>query len=211
MIAIQKKPRPPNRTDKRRQRTREQILSAVETLVLKEGYEDTSAEAIAELADLGRSTFYNHFDNKKDAVLATVTMHYAKYGEEAYVPLEQVSDRRVSIATSAANLFKSMAKDPLTRQLVDRPSLLVQAIVDSQWDLMVNDLTEGLGQGHFKFTSSLESLVTLLTWGFTGLLIQAIQRDSIDLTCWEWCRLLLLNLGVDAADIQEILDRITTQ
>jgi AcrR family transcriptional regulator len=59
---------PPNRMARRRQRTRQQLLDATQKLILDQGYEDTSAEAVAELADLGRSTFYNHFDNKQDAV-----------------------------------------------------------------------------------------------------------------------------------------------
>ena len=75
-----------SRNDRRRQRTRQQLLQAVETLVLSDGYEDTSAETIAELADLGRSTFYNHFDNKEDAVLSTLTERFKQYGKAAYVP-----------------------------------------------------------------------------------------------------------------------------
>ena len=207
MSTAQKKPDKPNRMDQRRERTRQQILTAVESLVLKQGYNDTSAEAIAELADLGRSTFYNHFDNKKNAVLATITARYTRYGQDAYVPLEKTLDRRVAVAMSAAAIFRAMANDALTRQLVDRPHLLVQALLASQVDFVVGDASDGIRQGHFKFAANLESMFTLLMWGYVGLIIKAINDDSVESTCVDWCRLLLLNLGVNAGEIEDILER----
>jgi AcrR family transcriptional regulator len=207
MSTAQQKPDKPNRMDQRRERTRQQILTAVESLVLKQGYDDTSAEAIAELADLGRSTFYNHFDNKKNAVLATITARYTRYGQDAYVPLEQTLDRRVAVAVSAGEIFRAMANDPLTRQLVDRPHMLVQALLASQVDFVVGDASDGVRQGHFKFATNLESMFTLLMWGYVGLIIKAINDDSVESTCVDWCRLLLLNLGVNAGEIEDILAR----
>lgn len=207
MVKAQKTSDKPNRMDQRRERTRQQILTAVESLVLKQGYNDTSAEAIAELADLGRSTFYNHFDNKNDAVLATITARYKTYGQRAYVPLAETLDRRVSVTMSTATLFRAVANDPLTRQLVDRPQLLAQALMASQRDLMVADGTEGVRQGHFKFVANLESMATMLMWGYVGLLIKAINEDSVESTCMDWCRILLLNLSIDATVIEDILEK----
>ena len=196
---------PPNRMAKRRQRTREQLLAAVESLVLEHGYAEASAEAIAELADLGRSTFYNHFDNKQDAVLATLIAHYHDYGGAAYVPLEETHDRAESVVRSTLRVFKAMAEDPLTRQLVDRPRLLAQANAESQGEFMVRDFTEGVEQGRFKFSVSLESLGTALNWSYVGLLIRAITQDSAEETSLEWARFLLLNLGIQQDEIEGLI------
>ena len=205
MFEAREKPQVQNRTVKRRQRTRQQILQAVESLVLSNGYDDTSAEAIAELADLGRSTFYNHFNNKQEAVLATVTARFVGYGQDVYVPLEQSPDRAVALAMSAANLFEAVARDPFTKELVERPRLLIQALIDSQYDFMVKDVGEGIDQGRFKFVSNLEQTLTLLIWGLVGLLTSAINKDSADDSCRDWCRLLLLNVGIPAEEIEGIL------
>ena len=197
-----------SRNDRRRQRTRQQLLQAVETLVLSDGYEDTSAETIAELADLGRSTFYNHFDNKEDAVLSTLTERFKQYGKAAYVPLNQLQDRRLSIAKSGLSIFKAMAHDPLTAQLLNKPTLLVQAVSDSQGDFLIADLTEGVKQGHFNFIMSLDSLVSALTWGFTGLLIYAVNNDSVETTGIEVCKFTLLNIGLSHQEIESVISQI---
>ena len=196
---------PPNRMARRRQRTRQQLLDATQKLILDQGYEDTSAEAVAELADLGRSTFYNHFDNKQDAVLAMLTPHYHDYGDVAYVPLEATLDRAESVARSSLRVFTAMTRDPLTRKLVDRPRFLARAIAESQGDFIVRDFTEGVMQGRFKFAVSTESLMTILNWSWVGMLITAINQDSIDEASAEWTRFLLLNLGIPQDEIEGLI------
>ena len=195
----------PNRMARRRERTRLQLLDALETLILKHGYEDASAEAVAELADLGRSTFYNHFDNKQDAVLAMLTQHYHEYGDEAYIPLEQTRDRAESVIRSTLRVFKSMAEDPLTRQMVDRPRLLAKAIAESQGEFLVRDFTEGVMQGRFRFAASLDTMALVLNWSYVGMLVNAIKQDSIEETRLEWARVLLLNLGIQHDEIESVV------
>jgi AcrR family transcriptional regulator len=196
----------PNRTARRRLRTRQQLLEAVESLVLSSGYADTSAEAIAELADLGRSTFYNHFNNKQEAVLATITARFADYGAKANVPEEQSPDRAVALTISATEVFLAVARDPFTKELVDRPRLLIQALIDSQYDFIVAELAGGIDQGRFKFVTSLEQTITLLLWGKVGLLTSAINNGSMETVCRDWCRLLLLNVGIAPDEIESIIN-----
>jgi AcrR family transcriptional regulator len=179
---------------RRRQRTRQQLLDAAQKLILEQGYEDASAEAVAELADLGRSTFYNHFNNKQEAVLAMLTQHYRDYGDIAYVPLEETPDRAESVGRSTMRVFTAMARDPLTRKLVDRPRFLAKAIAESQGEFMVRDFTEGIMQGRFKFAVSMESLTTILNWSY-----------SIDEASLEWTRFLLFNLGIPQDEIEGLI------
>ena len=107
---------PTNRMTKRRLRTRQQLVDAARNIILKNGYDDASAEAIAELADVGRSTFYNHFENKMDAVIAMLTEHYHSYGDAAYIPVSEVPDRAISMAVAAIKIFQNLATGPLTRK-----------------------------------------------------------------------------------------------
>jgi AcrR family transcriptional regulator len=55
-----------DRRDRRVQRTRAGLLSAFNHLVLTRGYDAITAAKIAEQANIGRSTFYEHFQGKKD-------------------------------------------------------------------------------------------------------------------------------------------------
>lgn len=196
---------PPNRMAKRRQRTRLQLLSAAEQVVLQHGYEQASAEAIAELADLGRSTFYNHFDNKSDVVLATLTARLREYGEKAYVPLDEISDRAVSVVRSTLQVFRDMASDPLTQQLVGRPLLLARAIAESQGEFAARDFSEGVTQGRFKVAVSEESLLSSLNWSYVGMIIHAISQDSIEQSSLDFSQLMLLQLGIEQGEIESII------
>ena len=94
-----------------------------------------------------------------------------------------------------------MARDPLTRKLVDRPRFLARAIAKSQGEFMVRDFTEGVMQDRFKFAVSTESLATVLNWSYVGMLITAINQDSIDETSVEWARFVLFNLGIAQYEI----------
>jgi AcrR family transcriptional regulator len=54
------------KADRRTERTRAALMSAFNSLLLSEGYEDVTVERVAERANIGRSTFYMHYSGKED-------------------------------------------------------------------------------------------------------------------------------------------------
>jgi len=54
------------RLERRKARTRAAIITAASKLFHERGYEDTSIQQIAELADTGVGTLYGYFDSKDD-------------------------------------------------------------------------------------------------------------------------------------------------
>ncbi len=61
----------PGRLERRKARTRAAIISAASKLFHERGYEDTSIQQIAELADTGVGTLYGYFSSK-DEILREV-------------------------------------------------------------------------------------------------------------------------------------------
>jgi AcrR family transcriptional regulator len=55
---------PPNTTDRRVQKTRKLLQEALIELVTAKGYESVTIQEILDTANVGRSTFYAHFQNK---------------------------------------------------------------------------------------------------------------------------------------------------
>ena len=194
-----------DRKTRRRNRTRQQLIDAVQAVILQHGYDGTSADSVTEMADLGRSTFYNHFESKQDAVLAMLTSHFREYGEAAYVPLEETHDRALSVTYSTLRVFKAMASDPLTRQLIERPRMLAKAIAESQGEYVVKDFAEGIKQKRFKFAIEPQSLAVALNWSYVGMLISAIQQDTVETMALDWARFLLTNLGLDQLEIEGLI------
>lgn len=63
---------PTRMSDRRVQRTRALLLSALLDLLIERGYEELSIQAIVDRANVGRSTFYTHFLDKRELLLSGV-------------------------------------------------------------------------------------------------------------------------------------------
>ena len=58
-----------NITDRRVQRTRKALRSALLELIKEKGYDSVSVEEITQRANLGRATFYLHYKDKEDLLV----------------------------------------------------------------------------------------------------------------------------------------------
>ena len=56
--------------DRRVQRTRQQPRGALLSLIQERGFEALSVQDIIDRANVGRVTFYAHFDNKEDLLVS---------------------------------------------------------------------------------------------------------------------------------------------
>src|SRR5438067_6661592 len=56
--------------DRRIQRTQELLKTALMSLIQEKGFETLSVQDIIDRANVGRATFYAHFDNKEDLLLS---------------------------------------------------------------------------------------------------------------------------------------------
>src|SRR5690349_24938340 len=54
----------------RQDRQRQRLFGAAAAVFARVGYADASAEAIAREAGMSKATFYEHFDNKEDCIIA---------------------------------------------------------------------------------------------------------------------------------------------
>lgn len=57
-------------SDRRVQRTRRSLRDALITLLLDRGWDDINIQVLCEQADIGRSTFYLHFQNKEQLLVS---------------------------------------------------------------------------------------------------------------------------------------------
>lgn len=81
-----------NRASRRAMRTRQRLLDAALALFSERGVERTAIDEITERADVGKGTFYRHFENKEaitialvetavDRLVASVRSHCADVGD----------------------------------------------------------------------------------------------------------------------------------
>ena len=58
------------RPDRRVARSRRALKEALTDLILEQGYESVTVQDVIDRADVGRSTFYAHFVDKDDLLMA---------------------------------------------------------------------------------------------------------------------------------------------
>jgi Bacterial regulatory proteins, tetR family/Transcriptional regulator C-terminal region len=59
----------PKQTDRRIQKTKKYLTEALIALIFKKGYEQVTIQDIIDKANVGRSTFYFHYENKEQLLL----------------------------------------------------------------------------------------------------------------------------------------------
>ncbi len=99
-----------NRHERRRQQTRQRLIQAAVALLLEEGYDAMNIQAITDRADLGRGTFYIHFQDKEDSVWSAI--------KDLMLELEQQAHRELAGRTPAnveyqglLNIFRHAEKN----------------------------------------------------------------------------------------------------
>ena len=63
----------PGRTDRRIGKTRRALKEALASLIVEKGYEAVTVQDVIDRADVGRSTFYAHFLDKDDLLMAIIS------------------------------------------------------------------------------------------------------------------------------------------
>lgn len=72
----------PDKVDRRIQRTRQSLQDALITLILEKGYEAVTVQDVIDRANVGRATFYAHFQDKEDLLLSEfdqLTAHFNQH------------------------------------------------------------------------------------------------------------------------------------
>ena len=84
--------------DRRVKRTRTSLLIALLDLIVEKGYEEVTVQDIVDRANVGRSTFYTHFLDKRELLLSGV--------EELHSFLSQQRAALEGSAVASARLFR---------------------------------------------------------------------------------------------------------
>lgn len=79
------------KVDRRVQRTRQLLNRALMELIVEKGYDSVTVQDIIDRANLGRSTFYAHYQDKEDLLLSGIdeVVHSLIWGDEAFSKDEQ--------------------------------------------------------------------------------------------------------------------------
>ena len=95
------------RVDRRVQRTRQLLNDALMSLIVEKNYEAITVQDIIDRANLGRSTFYVHYQGKEDLLLSSMgEVVHSLIGSVETSPMEDKENRKSCRILSTLPIFR---------------------------------------------------------------------------------------------------------
>jgi AcrR family transcriptional regulator len=165
---------PVSRFERRRANTRRALIAAARQILAETGESTASIQQIAERADVGFGSFYNHFETKTALFDAAVA--------DALEELGQLIDELTGMIEDPAEVFAASVR--LTLQLSARHPQITQILrlrglqhVHSETGLApraLRDLARGRGSGRFQID---DPMIALSAIG--GAIIGLLQLNAV--------------------------------
>ena len=89
-----------NRRERKKEETKSRILKAAFELFVQNGFEATTIDQIADLADIGKGTFYNYFSSKEAALDGFIEELAAQRGQKIWASILELPDTRQRLIKS---------------------------------------------------------------------------------------------------------------
>jgi AcrR family transcriptional regulator len=159
------------RDDRRVHRTEQLLRTALVSLIEEKGFETLTVQDIIDRADVGRATFYAHFDNKEDLLVS---------GFDGLRTALKELQRRAHLRTTSSDerlfafsheMFAHIAEyRKVFRAMVGKRSgaLVQQLLQKIVVDLVRDDLKAMVGRRDDR-SAPAEAVVQFVTGGFFGL------------------------------------------
>jgi AcrR family transcriptional regulator len=139
------------RRSPRVERTQQALLQSLLDLIVEKGYQRTTVEDVLRRADVGRTAFYAHFDNKQDLLLHRMAdIPWVRRGEgaglvDATFLFEHIADARDMVAgLRGTSAFDDAIASLRNQLLVSFTQLLEERSTDSDSDIKLQLTAQSL-------------------------------------------------------------------
>ncbi|MFJ8021435.1 TetR/AcrR family transcriptional regulator [Streptomyces sp. NPDC096311] len=196
---------PSNRFERRRAATRQALIGAARQILAETGDTDTSIQAIADRADVGFGSFYNHFESKTALFDAAVLDALDEYGRAIDERLEGIDDPAERVAFGVRLSARMAETHPEIMRILRHRGL---GHIHSDRGLApraLSDLQTGAASGRFTFTSP-EIALSSLGGSLLALLDLHLSRPDADgdEAAAAMAEMMLRMLGVPTDEAREI-------
>ena len=108
----------PNRFDRRREKTRLDLLAAAERVIARKGYHSTRISDIAHEADVGLGTFYLHFKTKNEIFIELIEHGASELLAMIDEAKKGVADAAERLRISVETILDAAAENPESFRIV---------------------------------------------------------------------------------------------
>jgi AcrR family transcriptional regulator len=199
-------PRPASRFERRRARTRQALITAARQILAETGESTASIQEIAERADVGFGSFYNHFETKTALFDAAVADALEEFGQLFDGLTEGIEDPAERFAASVRLTLRLAAFHPEITQI-----MRLRGLVHLHEDIglsprALRDLTSGRESGRFKIEDPAIAL-SAVGGAMLGLLQLNAVTELDDHTGEQMAELILRMLGIPVDEARELAAR----
>lgn len=198
--------RQPSRRDRKRQRTRTELVGAARALIAENGVSALRVSDVTERTDVALGSFYSHFESKDAIVEAVVADAVSDLADALRVASADIEDPAEAMALGARQLVAIGRDEPeLARLLLalDHPEDRFRAII---WPRAMTVMQRGIDSGRFT-TESPELLLSLAIAGVFAALQLSVESPDLPDIASRCASALLRLVGVDHDSAEEIAHR----
>ncbi|MEV5842901.1 TetR/AcrR family transcriptional regulator [Streptomyces sp. NPDC051985] len=199
---------PSNRFERRRAETRQALVRAARRILAETGDTGASIQAIAERADVGFGSFYNHFDSKTELFEAAVVDALEEFGQTFDERLAGIDDPAELVAAGFRLSARMADSHPELMQVLRRRGLGHIHSENGLTTRALRDVQVGMASGRFTVV---DPAVALSALGGTLLSLVELRfaRPEIDgdEAAANLAEMVLRMLGVPPDDAREVARR----
>ncbi|MEU6201577.1 TetR/AcrR family transcriptional regulator [Streptomyces sp. NPDC047061] len=199
---------PSNRFERRRAETRQALIRAARQILAETGDTSASIQAIAERADVGFGSFYNHFESKTELFEAAVVDALEEFGQAFDEQLAGIDDPAELVAAGFRLSARMADSHPELMQVLRRRGLGHIHTENGLTTRALRDVQVGMASGRF---TDVDPTVALSALGGTLLSLVELRFSRQDLDCDETAanlaKMVLRMLGVPPEEAHEVARR----
>lgn len=134
----------PNRFDRRREKTREDLMEAAERVISRKGFHQTRIADIASEADVGLGTFYLHFKTKNEIFIELIEAGAAQMRLEIAEAKAAATEPEDKLRISIESILSAAAEEPEMFRIVFGHSPAFLDLMQRVFDLFIADFRDDL-------------------------------------------------------------------
>ncbi|MDD9375183.1 TetR/AcrR family transcriptional regulator [Streptomyces sp. ZAF1911] len=199
-------PQPLNRFERRRAQTRQALIGAARAILAERGNAEVSIQVIAERADVGFGTFYNHFETKEALFDAAVADALEEYGQLLDAATGSIDDPAETFATSVRLALRLAASHPEITGILRVRGLQHVHSGTGFGPRALRDLEVGRASGRFRVADAQVAL-SAVGGAVLGMVELGATTDLGDEAGEQAAEMILCMLGVPADEARELATR----
>jgi AcrR family transcriptional regulator len=166
----------PNRFDRRREKTRQELIEAAQRVISSKGLHQTRIADIAAEADVGLGTFYLHFKTKNEIFMELVEQGASQMRQEIAEAKASATDPADKLRIAIDNILSDAAEEPELFRIVFGHTPAFLNLMERVFDLFIEDFRNDLAPVAGDQADTIAHLIV-------GMLSQAISwmLDNPDL------------------------------